>query len=64
MQRISLSSRIRGGAFVNNGEEIVLAAYDYSKESSLYFYNAKTGEETGKLEFFDSTYRPTNRRKN
>ena len=66
LRRISIASKIRGKTgVVKNGDEIVLAAYDFFKESKLYFYNARTGEQAGELEFFDNSYNsPTNRKKN
>src|SRR4030095_7473156 len=64
LRRISLPSRIRGGSFINKGKEIVLGAYDYNKESTLYFYNALNGEKSGSLEFHDSTHPAISRRKN
>ena len=64
LKRISIPTTIRGAALVNDGEEIAIAAYDFSTDSRLHFFNARTAEKTGDIEIADNSYAPVNRRKN
>ena len=64
LKRISIPTTIRGAALVNDGEDIAIAAYDFSTDSRLHFFNARTAEKTGDIEIADNSYAPLNRRKN